>query len=1181
MSPTHPSPGSLVLSGKKQSSPANRGGRGFGRPSRPGQAVSAPAGNNPAVKIFLTFLGQTELTTALSPCTIPANSFVTGKVNESSNSAAVKAINWIVVNSLSRLFTVDKAVKDAILREVESRFNPKATSIDTFRFATKTDPTSHFTFAAAMKFLSSRDDEPKILFCVCPYEFAEMIWDLADSLLQDHPADEDLGKNIGLFSPTIHKNYVSYAANPGTTPYKKFSESCFIDRFGHWNSSATLFTVRAVDPARGISVPQGEVGGPKAQKAPPDDDGAPDDTVVPSSTPPVVKPASTAHSMSESTTVLPDGKTVTSVAAAQVSASLSDDVTAAVADSARPSVSFDLSGRGSNESLDPETLSRPPHFQDLGTSPLSTIHMDDDDDDPSHFPDTTNTDSIGAHAAALPTNRFEDPSYSMTFNPAMADQSSSDPPYRTPATARRSTSTLEDLRSRTKPSEAPADLEDARTRQRRTEHTFASRVRRFVRSAVQQASGHSRPDDNLDEFLDSRQSATPDDLYAPGYGESPLQPPESWDVAPSMSPPAPPPPIADVDPPRFDDSALTRAPDPAPPVPAPYGPPLVPPDLAPPTSAVPPFGPPPIPPGTAPLPPHSGNPMFPHVVLPAPAFAMPPPRPDDVSRPSYPSVRPASVGYPTTSVGAAASTSGTAAPSVPPPPPPAPAAAPPAPSPAPPPRSPPPSFTPYPPPPRPSVPDPRSPGSPGGDSGDEPCSVGSAHDDLDGFDWRMHRVDPRNLDRHLVRDALANVDTLRPWRYPRPETGSMRNHAVRFRAQFANKPDYLRAIWYARLGTEHYTVKTYLYTFPKLPKRATKAQICDFLHRVCRHSVGFAVYVPPFATMVHDHHFGLWYPDLPGHARDYWEFYDQVLHQALTGRAADLSESELTRHLTSEFSGYQILWLLANIAGHPGVSISAPYPTMPTQRRDASFHDYMQLWHHFLHLEHCRGIAYSDVFFVESWLSRLHPVFDNTVKPLILALLRDCPVNRPLPIHFTPEHLAIYICERATSIGMRDLKPDTSPAALRPVSRPSSAPTRLLDNAAADYQDVRLLADDLPDDIFAQVCSLMANNHSRTCDICSATDHLLASCPVLRRVLSDPLKARRLLTAVETAHSNRGGPAQTSRAGPRVRTPPRSNRTAPTRAMDLDDAATDQDATACQLTDDENTDTENDDSDFQ
>ena len=445
----------------------------------------------------------------------------------------------------------------------------------------------------------------------------------------------------------------------------------------------------------------------------------------------------------------------------------------------------------------------------------------------------------------------------------------------------------------------------------------------------------------------------------------------------------------------------------------------------------------------------------------------------------------------------------------------------------------------------------------------------------------MHRVDPRTIDALMIRDVRnQGISTLRPWYYPRPETGSVRNHAVRFRAQFADKISYLRSIWEARLGNKDYSIKSYLYSFPKLPSNASRAQICDFLHRVCRHGAGFGVYVPPFATMVHDNHSGMWYMDLPNHCRDHWEFYDQVLHQALTGRSGNLGDSDLTRHLLAEFSGYQILWLLASIAGHPGVSITAMHFMMPIQRRDKSLHEYMQDWSHFLHLEHCRGVAYSDVYFVESWLERLHPIYNDNVKPFILSLMRDCTRDVPLPIHFSPEHLINFICSRSASIGLSTLTPlTTSSQVRRPTgsSLPPRATTRRIDAAdELSLQDVRLLDEDLPGDIFATICSLMASSTQATCDLCQDSNHLVASCPILRRAINDPSKARRILSVVERERSSRGGSPNSSRppggtpsSSPRTRTPLRSNRTAATRAMALDADDTDEEATMNQLTDDE------------
>ena len=475
----------------------------------------------------------------------------------------------------------------------------------------------------------------------------------------------------------------------------------------------------------------------------------------------------------------------------------------------------------------------------------------------------------------------------------------------------------------------------------------------------------------------------------------------------------------------------------------------------------------------------------------------------------------------------------------------------------------------------PSGPHGGEPSDPGGDPpSNGPSGSSNSSGDLDGCDWRMHRVDPRNLHEYMVRNVPHGINTLQPWRYPRPETGTMRNFAVRFRAQFATKDSYLRAIQHARLGHAHYTVKSFLYTFPKLPKNASKAQMCEFLHRVCRHGSGFSVYVPPFATMTHANHTGLWYDDLPEHCHTHWDFYDQVLYQALVGSAGNLSETESVRHLLVEFSGYQILWEMAAIAGHPGVSISVMQPTIPRQRNDMSLHEYMQNWSHFLHLEHCRGIAYSDVYFVETWLENLHHSFNDTIKPLIFGLLRDCPRDQAVPIHFAPEQLISYICQRAKSIGIHSLSPLSSPSTFSTSSRRSSSSRPSIRQITSDFVDIRLLDNDIPEDIYASVCSLMASPTThRTCDVCRATDHMVASCPVLHRIISDPDKTRRLLSAIERGRSSRGGSTNSSppsRSSTRARTPPINNRSSTIRQLSTpDDEDTDEDATICQLTDDE------------
>lgn len=338
---------------------------------------------------------------------------------------------------------------------------------------------------------------------------------------------------------------------------------------------------------------------------------------------------------------------------------------------------------------------------------------------------------------------------------------------------------------------------------------------------------------------------------------------------------------------------------------------------------------------------------------------------------------------------------------------------------------------------------------------------------------------------------------------------------------------------------------------------------------------------------------GSWFPDTPDHCKNGLGFYDLALQQALTSSTANLSDTDFLRHVLVESSGYQILWLLAHAAGHPALSTQSFNMSFPRQKT-LSFHEYTQEWLYFFHLEHCRGVTYSDIYFVEQWLEHLSRVFDP-IKQLGLAMLRDCFPNQPLPIHMSPEHIVLYLCERAKTIGISNLTPQTTSAtyteakASRRSTASSTSPAtvrQLGSSSLSEPIDVRLL-DHFPDELMADVCSLVANSSNQTCDLCNSTSHLVAACPVLAKVIADPYKTRRLISTLEQNRSSRGGypptPAPRThnptprRPPPRARTPLSSNRSterpsapAPMRAMRYyQDEDTDDDATIAQLTDDD------------
>ena len=122
--------------------------------------------------------------------------------------------------------------------------------------------------------------------------------------------------------------------------------------------------------------------------------------------------------------------------------------------------------------------------------------------------------------------------------------------------------------------------------------------------------------------------------------------------------------------------------------------------------------------------------------------------------------------------------------------------------------------------------------------------------------------------------------------------------------------------------------------------------------------------------------------------------------------------------------------------------------------------------------------------------------------------------------------------------------------------------------------DIRQM--DIKDDLLVAICSLSAAN-PRTCNICGALDHMIATCPCLQQMMSDPAHARRIVNAVQQGHTSRGGSTTNSTASTaslllnsmqaRARTPPTSNWTATVRQ--LQDDNTDNDVGSAVFTDEE------------
>jgi len=169
--------------------------------------------DNGPIKLTLVVPGNPEMTMACNPCTIPAKRFMVGTNHDLTHNAVKQAIYTILVQSLSQVFTLDREVKDGLMALVESLYGGKSISAETFRFSPYQNPSQFFNFAAISRFVSRQNQETPIVHCVCPPIFAEYIWDLTDSILEDGPSDEEMQRHLPFLSPPIRQAHPVHAVS--------------------------------------------------------------------------------------------------------------------------------------------------------------------------------------------------------------------------------------------------------------------------------------------------------------------------------------------------------------------------------------------------------------------------------------------------------------------------------------------------------------------------------------------------------------------------------------------------------------------------------------------------------------------------------------------------------------------------------------------------------------------------------------------------------------------------------------------------------------------------------------------------------------------------------------------------------------------------------------------------------
>ena len=197
--------------------------------------------NNPEIRMCLIMPGDPELTAHWSTATIPAKRFILGRQHDKTHSTAKEAIYASIATTLSGFFEpflgtkiLEPDVQDGIDFLVDHFYKPTHIGEETFRFTIPSKAASNFTFAAVTKLLSQMPTKKgHTILCLVPEILIDQLLAITTCVLMDRPDDD-----------VFAKKFLLNLANDPYSPIKRFSDACFVDHYGNWNSTITVFGVQ-------------------------------------------------------------------------------------------------------------------------------------------------------------------------------------------------------------------------------------------------------------------------------------------------------------------------------------------------------------------------------------------------------------------------------------------------------------------------------------------------------------------------------------------------------------------------------------------------------------------------------------------------------------------------------------------------------------------------------------------------------------------------------------------------------------------------------------------------------------------------------------------------------------------------------------------------------------------------
>jgi hypothetical protein len=391
--------------------------------------------------------------------------------------------------------------------------------------------------------------------------------------------------------------------------------------------------------------------------------------------------------------------------------------------------------------------------------------------------------------------------------------------------------------------------------------------------------------------------------------------------------------------------------------------------------------------------------------------------------------------------------------------------------------------------------------------------------------WTCARFDPDDA------DYIINPKTkmFRPWTAERSEYGIIECHPVRLNDVYMSR-DYFASHFRsgaASLGylrTDPKNLKNFQDSFPAFgPEDVQK-----YFHwhsDLVDHCLIYGVFIPPAHTLRTDLYLGTWFGALPVSVQsDAMKHFSKLLmgclrkHMQPTVRQEHPSIADIIQNGST--NGYKILYLLARQAGkHPMLLRFPSEPREPAQHADMTVNQYRIAWIQYLQYRLFDGLVYSDRYFLQQFIRRLHPSVNQRIGTHVLREIDRVPIERALPRGFSPDELKHAIEDFANYANLPldfiELTPRqyeaTKTSAIRALTRPSATPC-----CSNDNNDI-----DLP-----AIVAALNNTSNPHCFLCAAEDHRMANCPIYSRLRDNPRAITALLRQLRPQRRRTGPPRE-------------------------------------------------------